>query len=436
MALTTPQETIDERPSCCTYSSGRVFYGVKNTVYFSQIMEGDNISLMGRCYQKNDPTAEQLSDILETDGGTVQINGAIDIVQLEDFNNGILIYCTNGVWFLSGPESGFSATNFFVRQISRSGCISAHSVVKVEDIQYYWSSEGIYRIAYNEQGIIQVSNITELKIQTLYNAIPKKSKKYVNGSYNRIKKQVEWFYTSISQDDTEDYLFSHDRALLMDVRNESFWPQSFNVAYNQTDWDTDKKTTIVGGVSTNLGTEDQEVLYYALHLQAPTVNQSYSAVLLEKTKTDFEDYGVDVDSTNPYPTAYLETGYESLGKPSNVKEAPYTVVHFKRTEQNWVSDGGSGFVLDNQSACQFRSKWDWNTTSDNGRWGPAQQAYRFRRLYIPSGAGTFDSGEDVVTTKNKVLGRGKALSFRFEQEANKDMQLLGYTTQWSISARI
>jgi hypothetical protein len=55
---------------------------------------------------------------------------------------------------------------------------------------------------------------------------------------------------------------------------------------------------------------------------------------------------------------------------------------------------------------------------------------------MPSGAGSFNSGEQVITTKNKMLGRGNALSVRFEQEAGKDMQLLGYTTVYSVKGRM
>ena len=56
--------------------------------------------------------------------------------------------------------------------------------------------------------------------------------------------------------------------------------------------------------------------------------------------------------------------------------------------------------------------------------------------FVPTGAGVFDSGESVITTKNKMLGRGNALSIRFEQEAGKDMQLLGYTVQFSVKGRM
>ena len=162
----------------------------------------------------------------------------------------------------------------------------------------------------------------------------------------------------------------------------------------------------------------------------PSATQTYSVDFAYKTDISFQDFSVN------YTTAYIETGYETLDKPANSKTSPSMYLHFKQTEENYVADGSGGLTLDLQSGCQLRSKWDWNDSTANGRWGPNQQAYKFRRMYIPDVAGPFLSGETVISTRLKVLGRGKALSLRFEQEANKDMQLLGYTTLYSVKGRM
>ena len=167
-----------------------------------------------------------------------------------------------------------------------------------------------------------------------------------------------------------------------------------------------------------------------INVGAVTSTQSYGITFGNKISTSFQDFAT------VYPTAYAETGHETLGKPSNKKVAPYITTHFRKTEENWIADGSGGFELDLQSGCQMRAKWDWNESSANGRFSPPQQAYRFRRIYLPTTAEPFDSGETVITTKNKILGRGQAVSIRFEQESGKDMQLLGYTAQWSIKGRM
>ena len=92
MALTEEIEVVPERPTCCTYAAGRVFYGMNNTVYYGQVIEGESIDGLNKCFQRSDPTAEQLSDLLDTDGGTIPVNGAINIKQIEAFGNGCLLY--------------------------------------------------------------------------------------------------------------------------------------------------------------------------------------------------------------------------------------------------------------------------------------------------------------------------------------------------------
>ena len=149
-----------------------------------------------------------------------------------------------------------------------------------------------------------------------------------------------------------------------------------------------------------------------------------------KNDSGFNDFNL------PYPLAYIETGYESLDKPSNSKSAPYTNVHFLQTEENWIDDGAGGLMLDLQSGCKLRAKWDVNSSANNGRWSPPQQAYKFRRMYVPETAGEFLSGETIIASRLKVLGRGKILSLRFEQEVGKDMKILGYTTVYSIKGRM
>lgn len=425
MALTNPQETLDDRPSCCEYAAGRVFYGFRNNIYYSQVMEGESIDKLSRCYQANDPTAEQLSDVLATDGGTIQINNASSINQIKNFRNGVLIYAQNGVWYLSGPETGFKATNFSLDQVSSSGCLSPESVVVVEDTQYYWSSEGIFQVAINQFGKAEATNIVQPTVQSYYSAIGavERSKSY--GVYNRIKKQVEWHYPSLPQTGTTDYREAKDKSLLLDLRTGGIWPQTYNGTLTES-----VGQFIACPVNTTLANEKSDSVMVVIDLGALTTTQDYSVDFGTKTNVDFKDLGSD------YTTAYIETGYETLDKPSNKKVAPYITTHFKQTEENWADDGLGGLKLDLQSGCQMRAKWDWNNSAANGRWSPAQQAYKFRRVNVPDVAGPFDSGESVITTKSKMLGRGNALSIRFEQEPNKDMKLLGYTVQYNVKGRM
>ena len=56
---------------------------------------------------------------------------------------------------------------------------------------------------------------------------------------------------------------------------------------------------------------------------------------------------------------------------------------------------------------------------------------RLLRNYIPSGpADTFDFGDAVLVTKNKLRGSGKTISLKIQSETGKDMQILG----WGVTA--
>ena len=296
MALTQDTEVTLERPTCCGYAAGRAFYGVKNSIYYSQLMEGEAVDFLNRCYSKNDPTAEQLSDILDTDGGVIQVHGAVNITQVEAYGNGVVVYAQNGVWYIGGTTSGFTATNFSIKNISHSGVASPQSVVNVENEQFFWSLEGIYKVTTNQFGEVDASSIIEGTMQTFYNEIPVQSKINSCGAYNRLKKQIEWFYSSTAQTGTTDYKYAKNLSIIFDVRTQGLWPQQYNSTMSEA-----AGTFLVGAVDTNSSVEDTDLTYLAITTGTPSSTQTYSADFSYKNDVTFKDFGTS------YPTAYIET---------------------------------------------------------------------------------------------------------------------------------
>ena len=345
MALTNPQEVILARPTCCEYTAGRVFYGQGNTVYYSQVMEGNSISSISECYQQNDPTSEHISDLLATDGGTVQVDNATEIIQIKKFAAGILIYSTNGVWYLGGTEGGFTATNFSLTLVHEAGCVSPQSVVMADATQYYWSDEGIYSISLNEFSVPIAGNIIEGTLQSYYNEIPAVCKGKVVGAYNRVKKQIEWLYPTTAQNGATEYKHANGASLIQDTRTGGIWPQAKNATT------LEASGNFLGSlVNTTQGTENNDSMMVSIVLGTPSTTQTYSIQLATKNDINFQDFGSN------YTTAFIETGYETLDKPSNKKAAPYITTHFLQTEENWVDDGSGGLKLDLQSRCKMRAK--------------------------------------------------------------------------------
>ena len=94
------------RPESVVFHQGRAFYTTPNVqnvvggVYYSQqLVRAD---LDGDCFQEADPTAGEINDLIDTDGGFLPMPGVGKIYALKEVGNGIAAIASNGVWFLTG----------------------------------------------------------------------------------------------------------------------------------------------------------------------------------------------------------------------------------------------------------------------------------------------------------------------------------------------
>jgi len=126
-------------------------------------------------------------------------------------------------------------------------------------------------------------------------------------------------------------------------------------------------------------------------------------------------------------SSYLVTGFNTSGNMTSKKTSPYLSFFLTRTEDGFDHKEDGGLEATNPSSCWVQTMWDWSGTGSSGKWGAPFQAYRYLRPYIPSGiSDTFNYGENVLVTKNKILGRGKSLAIKIYSEPFKDLQLLGW----------
>jgi hypothetical protein len=101
-----PTEIETSRFKSVAAFAGRVFYaglqGSKNSgsILFSPLI--DNLGDLGNCYQINDPTSEDISDLLDTDGGRIVIPDAVNIKYLYAYGANLYIFADNGVWSTLG----------------------------------------------------------------------------------------------------------------------------------------------------------------------------------------------------------------------------------------------------------------------------------------------------------------------------------------------
>jgi len=106
-----------------------------------------------------------------------------------------------------------------------------------------------------------------------------------------------------------------------------------------------------------------------------------------------------------------------------MKSGMYITTFAKRTETVFDNDGDSV----NPSSVLMQLRWDFTDDYNTGKWNNAVETYRHIRPFIADPGATYESGYPLVTTKNKIRGRGRALQFKFSTSEGKDMKLVGWT---------
>jgi hypothetical protein len=215
------------RPSVTGFFAGRIWYAgcpdpdFSSKVYFSQVL--DTIEKVGDCYQRNDPTSEILSDLLDSDGGNIEVPEAGQIVKLIALGRGLLIFAENGIFSVSGLDGIFSAANYQVEKISAVGTVFPETVVIVNNGIMFWSTDGVYSIIPQAGGLsFNVDNVSNTAIRTFYNDITFQAKTKACGAYNSTTNEIAWLYDS-STDDTLNINSKKTTMLVYNISIDSWY---------------------------------------------------------------------------------------------------------------------------------------------------------------------------------------------------------------------
>ena len=436
--LTTETETT--RFKTVAAFSGRVFYAgltsAKNggRILFSKQL--DNITEAGRCYQQNDPTSEEISDLLDTDGGVIVIPDAYNIQKLHVFGSTLFVFAENGVWQISGVDNVFRATEYSISRITQIGLNNASTFVSVEGVPMWWSKHGIHTISFDQvSGRGQEQNLTIPTIQKFFDKIDGNAKDRCIASYDATNKRVHWFYPN----NGEGVFNKKNRVLTLDISIQAFYPWEVSDSTSNTDYiigseyiqgfgsdfvDFDVFTSNGDDVLTAGG---DDVVINKL-TQLSQADSSVALMIFDASTskmtfgffqgTEFLDWG------NADYSSYAEAGYDFLGDLVLKKNAPYIQVYLRPTETGFAGSDELGYTPVRESSLLVSSYWDFrNNTSST-----PQQAYRLK--YMPvvneSALNTWDYPENVVTTRLKMRGHGRSMRLRFESEQGKDFVLLGF----------
>ena len=410
-----PVEETDERPTSVTFFSGRVWYACNSTVYFSQVLSERYKA--GLCYQEADPTSEDISDLIATDGGVVPIPEAGKIVKILPNAGGILVFAINGVWNITGTQSGFSAQDISVNKISPIGCNSPMSVVETDAAVYWWSDVGIMGATQSNgmygpiPGAFEKTNISEETIQSFYDAIPEDIRREVKGVYDPKANNIYWLYR-----DEDVSSKQYNRILVFDVALAAFYPWKIGSIDNG----PRLKGITVSNRLNAVDTSQFDIRPSSLEL---TALKGENLRICQFRNTTFVDWKGEDDVGVPY-YSYVETGYELFNDAMRKKAITYLFTYMRKTESEVTSD-----ELIDTSSCWMQIKWDWSSGEIAKKWTTPVQIYRLSRFFLPEN-NEYNTGYPIVVTKNKVRGNGKAIQFRFgTDEPGRDFDLHG----WSVA---
>lgn len=453
-----PEIEIFRFTTTAFYAGRTWFAGLRNStklgswVFFSQVTTGDD--KYGSCYQAGDPTSEQNSDLVASDGGTIIVHGAGEIKRLVPTTSGMLIFADNGVWAVTGTISaGFSADGYEVKQVTTMGAISGATIVPVNDTIMYWAADGVWAIQLENTNYI-AKHITLGTIASFYRAIPADSKEYAVGRFHQEEGLVYWLFNSVPSSPLNRFV--KDRMLVLDTRIGAWFTHTIKslavdtplmidlIATRGKDIETVNFSVVTLAAENVIVTNGDTVEYGQAVLSSTGSSTLLKFMTLVPTGTDFtvtwsefedvDEYDkkwfdwYDQDTVGVGYVGFILTGYDIGAQQGGDRklQGNYLTVLMKRTEVG-VTAGGLSI---NDSSVLMSSRWHFTDSSAANKWSTPIEVYRHRRIWIPPvlPSATFDDGFAVVITKPKLRGRGNAFQLKFESTIGKDFQLIG----WSV----
>lgn len=437
------------------YMANKYFYLSGNTLLFSQSVTDSNKGY-GNCYQDADPTSEDISDLLETDGGYVKFETMGDGVALKTFNRGVLVFGRDVVWGLVSPADGvFTATAYDIVELSKAGIIGDKSAVAVADNVFYWSPLGIFKIGVNVQtgSTLVAQNISQNTIQTYYNNIPVSSKRLCRGVFDYVNNRIYWYYPTDADSPTK-----LDGCLVYDLTYNAFMPFKISTKYTKKGETPSKYLEESSDMVSVFETVEANEIEPSMFLyagenqvitsdeQAVVVNEqtnkynrftaiqhvmrkysydhfySGSSVFLQ-TLIGFCDYNSRdyIDWGSESYDSYMVSRpimWESFARTGNIlsgtynnKQVPVLQTLFKRTEEDCTTVKGKYIA---QSGAFIRLRWGWSLSDKSNRWDIVQDAYRPQKDFME---------HEYVESRVHVRGRGKSFQVEVRNDGNKDFRL-------------
>lgn len=429
----TERNSGTSRPSTVAFHASRIWYSGVNAqeynqkIYYSQII--DQTTQFGLCYQQQDPTAEDNSDLLPTDGGVIIIPDVGVVKKLFPMQNSLIVFGSNGVWSISGSEGiGFKASDYAINKLSNSQTLSPLSFVDVYGVPIWWNTDGIFTVTANELGSDGVQSLTDDTIKTFFLDIPSESKETVKGYFNPRTRIIQWIYSSTIPSGTQTS-YEYDRVLNYNILSKAFYPWTIGksatspivhgiIAYRGPVSESVEAIVTDGSGATVTDVSGDSVIVDAL----TSLNAGFSFRYLETKYVsgtnwnlsfaqEIDDSYLDwaTDSENIDYDSYFYTGYKIHGQAIRFFENNYLTITML-TEAN--------------ASCFIQGVWDYANSPSGARFTNPQQVYIDRGL------------RDIQQTRKKIRGRGRSLHYLFYSETGKPFTIHGWSAWETQNAAV
>lgn len=442
-----------------TFSIGRFWLAGNplkpNTLYFSQaIIEAKQYN---RMFQEADPYDQQDSDIVDSDGGILNITGANRIEALAPYRGGVIVFANNGIWYVSGSTGIFKATDFSIDKISDEGIAGQATFAIVEDKLAYFTNSNVFIIDFPDISQIPKPLKISGKIDTFYRSIPINNKKTSKVLYSPAHK-ILYLFTNFEDKEYLDNQNSKHQpnqfrdVLIFDGNLNAWYKYSLstddvgNDVYIAdafiTDGGDNEQTVVIDLLENNVVSNASELVFARSSTGVP--EGSIVGLMLAKKSTNFTQwaYGrLDGTTTQDFSLSsvdivavpsYIESAYQIFDDIEHQKQVPKITTIFERLEFGIIDDTTGEDV--NQAGCLYQVNFDWATSSKSPKYGTARQAYRPYRFGISYNDGS-DPGLLTVVNMHSVRGRGRGLQLRFSNDGTKDFHLYGWQLQLRASKR-
>ncbi len=443
--------TEEDYVSRCESYAGRIFYAghphrtLTDKVFFSQVLQDE--SQLGKCYQKNDPTAQILNDLLDDDGGYIVIPGLTQATRLITLADSLIVFSASGVWAIRPNDNGFSATSYRVERITNQGTDSPFSIVQNENSLIYVNKEGVQSISADQNNNFVQRNLSRDVIQKYWVENYEPNMTDVRGVFDEVKLQIHWLFNKVNTT-------FKTKCLVLDLRNNAFLPWSFDedlkvrdAFYFRADYyeyssASDARREM--GTVSSVGSRIVYVVKDDTILPDDTQYQNATPANFSNDYWHFADLSAPINidvktytsgETDESFSSYLETTADFFGDMHSTKESKELVVYMEKMKKFYFPfpDNYSSENVETENRIKVKHSWNFEPFENE------QVGYK---LYNAEAIATTPAGtvgdanytfnQDISIKRLKFSGNGQGLKLRFESDGIYPMNLIGYST---VSAR-